>query len=258
MKLSISNIAWGKEFDTDMYAFLCKAGYCGLEIAPTRLFPENPYDKIQDIKDFARSIYEQYGFVISSMQSIWYGKTQSIFGSQQERQQLIDYTKKAVDFAYAAGCHNLVFGCPKNRVIPDSTYIPEAIEFFNIIGDYAASSDTVIALEANPPIYNTNFMNTTHDAFEICRKCANKGVMVNLDLGTVIYNNETLDEVKENTALVNHIHISEPYLAPIEKRQLHSQLKTLDYDKFISIEMGNKDNIEQVKNAVKYVAEVLL
>ena len=258
MKLSISNIAWSSEFDREMYAFLCKSGFSGLEIAPTRIFPENPYDKIQGIKNFASSIYEQYGLVISSMQSIWYGKTQSIFGTNEERQQLIDYTKKAIDFAYAAGCHNLVFGCPRNRVIPDSSYIPAAIEFFSEIGDYAASCDTVIALEANPPIYNTNFMNTTHEAFEICRQTANKGIMVNLDLGTVIYNNESLDEAKENSRLINHIHISEPHLAPIEKLELHSELKAFDYDKFISIEMGNKDNIEQVKNTVQYVAGVLL
>lgn len=257
MKLSISNIAWSSEFDRDMYAFLCKKGFSGLEIAPTRLFIENPYDKIQEIKDYARSIYEQYGLVISSMQSIWYGKTQIIFGSDEDRQQLIDYTKKAVDFAYAAGCHNLVFGCPRNRVIPDSSYIPAAVDFFNTIGDYAASSDTAIALEANPPIYNTNFMNTTHEAIEICKLTSNKGVKINLDLGTVIYNNETLDEAKENVSLVNHIHISEPHLAPIEKRQIHTELLGFDYDRFVSIEMGNKDNVEQVKNTVEYVAEVL-
>lgn len=257
MKLSISNIAWGAEHDTEMYAFLQQKGFCGLEIAPTRLFPENPYDKIDDIKEFRKRLLEQYGLQISSMQSIWYGKTQSIFGSEDDRRQLIDYTKKAVDFAYAANCKNLVFGCPKNRVIPDESYIQSALEFFNELGDYAAQANTVISLEANPPIYNTNFMNTTPEAFEICKKTANKGVLVNVDLGTMIYNNETLDIVAQNIDYVNHIHISEPYLAPIEKREIHAELKNLEYDKFISIEMGNKNNLEQVKDTVKYVAEVL-
>lgn len=257
MKLSISNIAWGAENDREMYAFLQESGFCGLEIAPTRIFPENPYDKINEIKEFSKHIKEQYGLEISSMQSIWYGKTQSIFGSSDERRRLIDYTKKAVDFAYAAGCKNLVFGCPKNRVIPDESYIPSAIEFFSELGEYASSAGTVIALEANPKIYNTNFMNTTPEAFDICIKTASKGIMVNVDLGTVIYNNESLDDIKENINLVNHIHISEPQLAPIEKRQLHSELKNLDYHKFISIEMGNKNNLQLVKDTVKYISGVL-
>lgn len=256
MKLSISNIAWSAEYDEEMYAFLRDMGFSGLEIAPTRIFSENPYDKAEMIKEFSKRLYEEYGLKISSMQSIWFGKTQSIFGSAAERRELIDYTKKAIDFAYAADCKNLVFGCPKNRVIPDNSYIPSAIEFFAELGDYAAQAETAVALEANPVIYNTNFMNTTAEAFDICKKTANCGIKVNVDLGTIIYNNEPFETVKENISLVNHIHISEPQLAPIEKRQMHSKIKELEYDRFVSIEMGNRNNLPLVKDTVKYVAEV--
>lgn len=257
MKLSISNIAWSAEYDAQMYSFLQREGFTGLEIAPTRLFPEAPYDKIKEIGEFSKRLYESCGLKISSMQSIWYGKTQNIFDGAQQRRELSDYTKKAVDFACAAGCKNLVFGCPKNRVIPDDSFIPTALEFFFELGEYAASAGTVIALEANPKIYSTNFMNTTPEAFDICKKTGSKGVMVNVDLGTVIYNKETLGPVRENISLVNHIHISEPHLAPIEKRELHSQLKDLSYDKFVSVETGNKNDINLVKNTVKYIREVL-
>ena len=43
MKLAISNIAWSKEYDEEMYEFLSKNGIEGLEIAPTRIFEKNPY-----------------------------------------------------------------------------------------------------------------------------------------------------------------------------------------------------------------------
>ncbi len=257
MKLSISNIAWQSENDGEMYEFLQKSGFSGLEIAPTRIYPERPYDRTADIKRFAQELFEGYGLKISSMQSIWYGMTQSIFGSESDRSKLTDYTKKAVDFAQAAGCANLVFGCPKNRVIPDESFIPTALEFFANLGDYASSAGVCIALEANPPIYNTNFMNTTDEAFDICRRTKSRGVGVNVDLGTIIYNGESLDSVRKNIELVNHIHISEPHLAPIERRDIHKELKTLDYDKFVSIEMGNKNDIDMVKSAVKYISEVL-
>lgn len=257
MKLSISNIAWSDEHDCEMYEFIMQNGFSGLEIAPTRLFPESPYDKIEEVRDFSLMLFEGYGLMISSMQSIWYGKTQSIFGSDSDRQELIDYTKKAVDFAYAAGCKNLVFGCPKNRVIPDESHIQRAVDFFQAIGDYSAQAGVFLSLEANPPIYNTNFMNTTAEAIDVCKMCDSKGIAVNVDLGTIINNGETLDVVAENINLVNHIHISEPYLAPIEKRDIHKQLRTLDYNKFVSIEMGNKNDISQVKTVVKYITEVL-
>lgn len=256
MKFSISNIAWGAEYDDEMYAFLRDMKFSGLEIAPTRIFPENPYDKVELIKEFSKQLFEEYGLKISSMQSIWFGKTQNIFGSAAERKELIDYTKRAIDFAYAADCKNLVFGCPKNRVIPDSSYIPTAIDFFSELGEYAAQAGTVVALEANPVIYNTNFMNTTAEAFDMCKKISNRGIMVNVDLGTIIYNNEPFETVEQNLSLVNHIHISEPRLAPIEKRQMHSRIKELEYNKFVSIEMGNKNNLPLVKDTIKYVAEV--
>ena len=39
MNLSISNIGWPAELDSQVYALMKKHGYSGLEIAPTRIFP---------------------------------------------------------------------------------------------------------------------------------------------------------------------------------------------------------------------------
>ena len=263
MKFSISNIAWAAEFDEEMYGFLKTHSFDGLEIAPTRIFPETPYDNVDLVKGFASELRENYGLAISSMQSIWYGLSESIFGTDEERQKLIDYTFKAIDFANAAGCRNLVFGCPKNRVVPPNIEQEAAVglacEFFIKIGDYAASNGTVIAIEPNPPIYNTNFINTTMEAFDICCRINNSGVKVNLDLGTIIYNEESLNILRGNIHLVNHIHISEPNLKPIENRGLHGELfsimREMKYDKFVSIEMGNPGDIDVVKRAILYVEE---
>ena len=89
MKLSISNIAWTAENDAEMYQFLQKSGYQGLEIAPTRIFPEAPYDKLAEAKEWAWELKEKYGLEIPSMQSIWYGHQEKIFGSKEERNILI-------------------------------------------------------------------------------------------------------------------------------------------------------------------------
>ena len=51
MKLSISNIAWSTEHDNTMYQFLKDNGFDGLEIAPTRIFPEKPYEHLSEAKD---------------------------------------------------------------------------------------------------------------------------------------------------------------------------------------------------------------
>ena len=85
MKLSISNIAWEQKYDTEMYVFLKSMGITGLEIAPSRIFPENPYEQKKKATDWKEELLNNYGLEISSMQSIWYGHTERIFGSEEER-----------------------------------------------------------------------------------------------------------------------------------------------------------------------------
>ena len=258
MKLSISNIAWAAEHDAEMYQYLNNAGFNGLEIAPTRIYPDDPYDKLSEAKEWAAELKKRYGLDIPSMQSIWYGHTEKIFGDKDDRQILIDYTKKAVLFAESIGCGNLVFGNPKNRDTEDVVaIIPIAIDFFKEIGDFAAEHNTVIALEPNPTIYNTRFLNYTEQAVEMAYKVSSNGIKVNVDLGTIIHNEEDINYLKQVSEFINHVHISEPNLNLIEQRDLHvllfDVLKDIEYAGYVSIEMGNKGSLDKTKQIVKYI-----
>ena len=260
MNLSISNIAWNAADDVDMLSFLKANGFSGLEIAPTRIFPVNPYDKNAEMKAFSDELYANYSLLICSMQSIWYGKAQAIFGAEQEKNELIAYTKKASDFAKSAGCGNLVFGCPKNRNMPDGAMAESAIPFFYEIAEYAHKQGNIIALEPNPVIYGTNFVNTTESAFAFVKTVASKGLKVNVDMGTIIYNSEDLSHIENNFAYVNHLHISEPGLEIIQVKELHKELAALlkrcDYKGYVSLEMKNPGDIAKVQKAALEMKEV--
>lgn len=259
MKLSISNIAWPADHDADMYAFLKHKGFSGLEIAPTRIFADKPYEHLAEARDWAVQLKEVYGLAISSMQSIWYGRQEKVFGDKEERKALIEYTRKACEFAKTIGCHNLVFGNPRNRETLDvAKDYPVAIDFFHDIGEIALEHDTIIAIEPNPTIYNTHFINYTKQAVELVNNANSKGLKVNYDLGTVIENKEDISYIHDIAGVVNHIHISEPYLAPIDVAH-HSQHKVLvafakkHENTYLSIEMGNKGDVEKVKQIVEYL-----
>lgn len=260
MKLSISNIGWAAENDEYVYSLMKENVFTGLEIAPTRIFSENPYDDLCNAKKWADMLKVTEGLVVPSMQSIWYGRTEKIFGSNDERSDLIAYTKKAIDFAEAIGCGNLVFGCPRNRSMPDDGNIEIAVRFFKELGDYAYDHHTVVAMEANPPIYNTNFINTTESAIEFIERVESKGFLLNLDLGTMIENNETVDILRDKRPLINHVHISEPGLKPIQHRRIHRQLaaylRDVEYDRFVSIEVGRQDDIAELADTIKYVRSI--
>lgn len=256
MKLAFSNIGFENDHELIIFDLLLKNGFTGLEIAPPKFVGENPYSKIDEAKQKAKEIKQKYGLNIPSMQSIWFGQTGNIF-VPGEAKILCDYTKKAVVFAKEINCKSMVFGCPKNRNMPNDNMQSSAIGFFEEIADFARKNNTAIALEANVREYGTNFINTSKQAFDFAKSVAN--LKVNYDLGTLIATNETLKTLEDNLNLVSHIHISEPCLAPIEKREVHKQLARLlkanNYQNYVSIEMKSQ-SVETVKEIVEYIAEV--
>ncbi len=260
MKLSISNIGWSAENDNVVYEIMAKYGYSGLEIAPTRIFPEMPYDRNKDAKIWSENIKKEFGFSISSMQSIWYGRQEKLFGSVDERKILLEYTKRAIEFSVVIGCKNLVFGCPRNRNLPNGVNADLAIDFFKELGNYADENGTAIGMEANPTIYNTNYINDTISALKLIEQVNSNGFKLNLDVGTMIQNNESVKELEGKVHLINHVHISEPELKVIKKRTLHTELRKIleneKYDGFISIEMGRSEDISILDEKMDYVKAI--
>lgn len=259
MNLAASNICWPADRDDEVLRFMADRGFSGLEIAPTRLFPGRPYDMLSQSAGFAAEMKAEYGFQICSMQSVWYGMRQRIVDSDDSRRELLGYTEKALCFADAAGCRNLVFGCPRNRAYEKPEDIPVIEDFLLRCADLAEKHSAVIALEANPPIYNTNYLNKTAQALELIKRLDHPALRLNLDFGTVIENSEDLDWIPEDGCYINHVHISEPNLVQIRKRPEHIKLlkllRDIGYSGFVSIEMGSEGNILKAADYLCGVAE---
>ena len=260
MKLAISNIAWEVQNDEKVYEIMRRYGFTGLEIAPTRWVLNQPYGHIDEAQRIAKRLESEYGLEIPSMQSIWYGRNERLFETELERKILTDYTKEAINYAERIQCKNLVFGCPRNRNVSDSFQNSQAVRFFSEIAEYAYEHHTCVSMEANPPIYNTNYFNTTTEAIELVQEVNSKGFRLNLDLGTMIENKESLSLIEDKIALINHIHISEPGLIKIEKRKMHKELaellKQADYNHFLSIEMSKREKMEEIEEVLAYTKEV--
>ena len=258
MKISVSNIAWGPEDDEAVFRRMREYGFSGLEIAPTRIIPDAPYDHIPRAARFAQALRERYGFAVSSMQSIWYGVAEKVFGPAEDRTRLTAYTKKAVDFAEAVGCGNLVFGCPRNRALPEGADPAAAVPFFRELGDYAAAHHTALSLEANPPIYGTNYINTTAEALELIREVNSEGFGLNLDTGAMAENGEGIEVLRGSEKWIRHVHISEPGLVPLRRRPLHRELasflRSFSYAGFVSLEAARPENPAALAEMMEYVS----
>ena len=159
-QLAISNIAWQKDDDETVYAAMQQAGFTGLELAPTRIFSEAPYENLTSALLFGGYLKNRWGFSVPSLQSIWYGQKGNIF-DPADTEHLLDYTAQAFQFAHSLNCPSLVFGCPKNRMRPLGANDAAAEAFFMLGGQPGRRGTACIwRWRSNPPMY-TNYLNGT-------------------------------------------------------------------------------------------------
>jgi sugar phosphate isomerase/epimerase len=262
MKLSISQMGWDPADNDKVFAYLKDQGFQGLEVLPAMTIGSNPYDLLDEAAAFQQRLAGKYSLEIASMQSLIYGRCENLFGTDEERKELLNYLKKAILFAEKIHCLNLVFGSPRNRLMGEKTNSKEkqAVQFFKELGNFAYEHKTIFSLEANPAIYGGDYVLTTQQALEVIKSVNSPGFCLNFDVGTVIANDESLDLLRENIDWINHIHISEPFLEKIQPRSLHQELANLlhklNYQKYISIEMKKLGNFKETKEVIIYIKNI--
>lgn len=257
MKLAASNIGWDDSCQEAVFAEMRRLGFQGLEAAPTRVFPERPYERLREAADWAARLREERGLAVCSLQSIWFGRGERI-ADPAGYGPLLSHTEAALRFAGAAGCPVLVLGCPKNRTVELPGDEERVERFLAEAAGLAAEHGAVIALEPNPAIYGTNFANTTWQAAQTVRRIGCPALGLNLDIGALVENREELRAVEENMDLIRHVHLSEPWLAPIRRRPEHRELAALlrrcGYGGFVSLEMKRTDRFTDTLESLRYLA----
>lgn len=265
MKLSISNIAWDIKEEENIASLMQQMEIKGLEIAPSKIVSD--ISKINEI-DIIR--YKDYwlskDIEIVAMQSLLFDHPEmTIFYDEMSRENTFNYLKFCIDIGKMLGAKAFVFGSPKNRYIPiESKKISEGIanEFFDRVGTYCHKEGAVFCLEPNPGEYGANFLCSTKDTLDFVKEVDNRGLMINIDTGTMIMNNEDCNEIiRTSLDYAGHIHISEPFLNPIDHNrgiynELANILKYSDYSESISIEMkalSSDNNAENVKKALIFI-----
>ncbi|MFV2091457.1 MAG: sugar phosphate isomerase/epimerase family protein [Hyphomicrobiales bacterium] len=264
MKLSVSNIAWAPDETGAAYALLQEMGVSGLEVAPGILFAgfEDPMAAGQAACDAARAQAADHGLQFTSMQSLLFGaEGAALFETEMARARLITAMEAVIALAGRLGVPNMVFGSPKNRIIPGCMDASVARNIwrtaFRQLGDRAEAAGTILALEPNPPAYGANFMVTLAETLDVVRDVGHPAVRVNLDLGALLLTGEInrVDEtLAQNVETIAHVHISAPHLAPVTGSEpaiarLLAGLARHGYDRWASIEM--RRNLDALPAAIR-------
>ncbi len=264
MKLAVSNIAWTAAEEPEVAQALQELGVHYVEIAPTKVWedPTNVSDaQIQEYKDF----WAKHDIEVVAFQSMLFPHPEmTIFDNAETRQQTKEHLAKFIELAGRVGAEVLVFGSPKNRIVPEGMSSDEAWniarEFFGSLGDVAIQSQTNFCIEPNAKEYNCNFVTTAAEGLKLVEDVDNLGFELHLDAAIMALEGDDPQTSVENAKQhLRHFHISAPMLMPIEEEKVDHKafadaLRSINYQHFTSIEMRPGDegtNVDRVREAVK-------
>lgn len=250
-----SNIAWNPNEDEQVAAILIANAFVGIEIAPSKIWPEPLKSSLQD-RILIRNLWHQRKLPILAMQSLLYGKPDlELFGTDSTREALKAHLEGMITLANDLGCETLVFGSPKQRRrngLSNQDMDRIAIPFFQNLGDFAATKNCKIVIEGNSTHYGCDFLINTHEVDLFLKKVNHSHIQMHLDTGNMVLENEytdlTFKSLKNKPA---HCHISAPDLALVTDKILNPNTKKF-FDQLechLSFEMRRADSGElAIKN----------
>jgi sugar phosphate isomerase/epimerase len=244
-RFAYSNIAWDVHDDPDTLALLRANGVTGIEVAPTKVWPEWEAITLPAATAYRDKLHGQ-GFEIPALQALLFGRPQARLFDEQGETELLKHLEQVAAIAGALGAQVAVFGAPKQRDRGDLTQ-REALEHSAPVLRRAAARfadhGSCLCIEPNPRQYGCNFIRTAAEGAELVRAVDHEGFKLHLDAAQMYLENEDLRALLPAVgAEVRHFHISEPglgdFLAPVVPHA--DNLRTLDefgYTGWCSVEM---------------------
>jgi D-psicose/D-tagatose/L-ribulose 3-epimerase len=215
--ISISNLAWSNDDDSEALALAATTGFTGIELMPAKAFgswsvPEHTIDA------YRRKVADA-GLEIAALQGITFGiEGIHLFSSPEHRRRLADQMKRVADIAALLGAGACVFGAPGLRD-PGKMSEKEALDIaastFSDIALIFDACGTVLCFEPIPKSYGCRFVNTTTEACDLVRLVDHSAFRTQIDTGTIFANREPLASLVAAMPLAGHLHVSEPNLVPL-------------------------------------------
>lgn len=260
MKFAISNIAWETHDDHEILQLLKKYHVAGIEVAPTKIWPDWQGAGYERAHEYQKTMKEQ-GFALPVMQAILFGKPELQVFDRASHTAFLEHFRLLADLAAGFECKTLVFGAPKNRkrnCISFTDALTIAGELFYNIGEIIKNSGAVLGIEANPVEYGCDFLTNIQDVKNFTEEIASPYIQPHFDSAAVYMCGGNIQDELTKTPDFCHFHLSEPMLEPlaagvVNHRESLNALKAINYNKWISIEMKQPERVEILEESLKLI-----
>ncbi|WP_231735355.1 sugar phosphate isomerase/epimerase family protein [Gracilibacillus massiliensis] len=230
-----------------------EAGYDFLECTVVSLVPDND----QDFEKLYEK-YKQSPIPIETCNILLPGHLR-VTGPNVDFVQLETYINKALYRVNAIGADTVVFGSGGARSYPDGFSKEEAekqiIQFLKMVAGVAEPLGITIVIE---PLNQkeSNIITSVPEAIALAEKVNRPSIQVLADLYHMMEEAEPIENIKPAGHLLQHVHVADssrlaPGTGDYPYDYLREQLKSIGYDKRISIECDWQDFSIEVKQAKK-------
>lgn len=265
--LTVSNIAWHDGSDPVFLEKVADAGFDGIDIAPTKIWPgwQLPDDRGAGF----RGQLGQYGLCAVGMQSLFFGAGQLNLFLQEDDgwQAFLSHMERLAEIATATGATRIVFGAPASRdphSLDTDTAWQIACERLRLVGDLYQGRNIVLCMEPVPSAIGGRFLCSTMETADFLRAVNHASVKLNLDTAVLLHENADISETITQCAdLVGHVHASEPALGNFEYPRVDhtavsAALRKVGYKGAIAIEMAAMPGLEEsnLGRALDYVKAI--
>ena len=215
MRIAFSNIAWARHDDPDVLSLLRREGITGIEVAPTRVWPNWEGATPAAAERYGKTL-RGLGFDVPALQAVLFGRTQVHLFGEDGGAALTSHLIHVAELAGALGAQVVVLGAPGQRnrgsLTPERAF-DRAAEVFRRLAEKFLSYDTCLCIEPNPQSYGCNFIRNTSEGAALVRRVNHRGFGLHLDSAAMLLEGEDLPGVWGDVgSLVRHFHISEPHL----------------------------------------------
>lgn len=263
-RIAVSNLAWAVEDDWTIAPALRDSGATGVELAPTKRWPD--LSKVSTAEAIEhRMRWAEHGLPIVAFQALLFGRPDLvIFDSPERREATARYLVAVIELAGTLGASVLVFGSPGNRrrgSLDRGRAEEIAIPFFRELGRVAADAGTTLCIEPNPPEYGCDWIVSAMEADAFVDAVGTEGFGLHLDAGALTMT-DAGEDIERVRSRLRHFHVSEPRLAPVgtlatDHARYGDALRRIGFDGWCSIEMRPVDH-GSVHEAVRRAVDLAL
>jgi sugar phosphate isomerase/epimerase len=252
----------------DTMAFVAKAGYNAIEIAPFTIanyVTDISAEQRKQIKSAARNA----GIEISGIHWVLV-QAEGMFlvnSDAEVRKKSSKYFCDLVDFCADIGGHIIVVGSPKQRNIPEGATKEQAVawarETINPSVMRAMDKGLTICIEPLAPS-ETNFINTAEEAVRFIRGLRAPSLKIILDVKAMSSEAKPIPQIiRESWSHFAYFHANDknlkgPGFGEVDFKPIAVALKEQGYDGYVSVEVFNFEEGPEViaTKSIEYLKKV--